>query len=117
MGNEHMGEDIVSSPDFSDNEGKFEATTPYVIEKLHDNDSDGLVSPWKLAVYRFSPYTTLLTVISSIAFYGFRIFCVTQAQKKYEKPYIVAWVFVFTEACLLCKSGRYAQCGACLTTL
>jgi len=106
MGKEQFNEEIVSSPDFSDNEGKAEASL-YNIEKIHDNDSEGLVASWKLAIYRLSPYTTLFSVLSSVSFYAFRIFCVVQAQRKYQKPYIVAWVFVFTEACLLCESFPY----------
>lgn len=102
MGKEQMTEDIVSSPDFSDNEGKDESSL-YNIVKLHDNDSEGLVSSWKLSIYRLSPYSTLFAVITSIVFYAFRIFCVVQAQHKYNRPYIVAWVFVGTEACLLCE--------------
>lgn len=105
---EQMTEDIVSSPDFSDNEGKEEASL-YSIQKLHDTDSEGLVAAWKRKIYKLSPFSTMVSILSSLAFYSYRIFCIVEAQRIYHKPYIVAWVFVFTEACLLCESN-------CLTT-
>jgi hypothetical protein len=92
----------------------------YTIETLHKHDDVDLLKPWKRKLYRLSPLFTFFTVAAYFLYYGYRIYCIMEAQRAYHKTFIMAWVFISAEGCVACKSlaslVSYFVTLSCLTS-
>lgn len=78
-------------------------TSVYQIETLHKYDDEIFLPPWKRNMYRLSPLFTFLACGSYFLYYSFRIFCIIDVQRAYDKIYIMAWLFIAAEGCVACK--------------
>ncbi|KAK8220206.1 nucleotide-diphospho-sugar transferase [Phyllosticta capitalensis] len=76
----------------------------YQTEKLHKHDDIDLMPRWKRAINHFTPITTIMAVGAYYLYFAFRIYCTIMAQKKYDKVYVMAWVFIAAEACVSCPA-------------
>lgn len=75
----------------------------YQTETLHKHDDIDLMPRWKRAINHFTPITTIMAVGAYYLYFAFRIYCTIMAKKKYDKVYVMAWVFIAAEACVSCK--------------
>ncbi|TGO28435.1 hypothetical protein BPAE_0027g00020 [Botrytis paeoniae] len=79
-------------------------TSVYQIETLHKHDDEIFLPPWKRNMYRLSPLFTLLACGSYFLYYAYRIICIVDVQKAYDKVYIMAWLFIAAEGCVACPA-------------
>jgi len=75
----------------------------YLIETLDQHDDVDLLSPWKRKLYRASPLFTFLAVSAYFLYYRYRIHCTVYAQRAYRKTYMIAWLFIAAEGCVVCE--------------
>lgn len=79
-----------SSQRYSDSE--------YKVEKLRGHDDAELLPTWKRRLTRFAPLCTFLAASAYFVYFSFRIYYTVSAQQAYRKVYVMAWLFIATEA-------------------
>lgn len=97
---------IGSTPDLKHDRSRFSSTssfgqkfndTEYVISELAKHDDVDLLPEWKRRLHRMSPLFTIAALGGYYTYYAFRIYFTVEAQKKYDKVYAMAWVFIAAE--------------------
>ena len=70
----------------------------YQVEKLHEFDDFDRQPVWKRRLYRLSPLFSFLALGSYYLYFAHRVLYTVEAQHKYDKVYIMAWLFICAEA-------------------
>lgn len=79
------------------------------IARLHDRDDYDTWKGWKRNLFTLVPYLTLLNTALYLAYFSYRIYCITVAQKQAARrgsgnSYAQAWVFVSVEVAVAIPS-------------
>lgn len=77
--------------------------TEHKIDQLASHDDAGHLGPFKMRLHRLAPLCTFLAMSSYLAYFGYRIYCTNSAQQTYHKVYVMAWLFIVSEAFVASK--------------